>query len=96
MRYSLLIRIEKKVSLDGNPDILWYINQLVKNTNDLENILEALKLYKQKFRKKNKMNIVIVGDVDKSIIEKYKDDFNIIIQKDVQENITKFLGKVKE
>jgi hypothetical protein len=95
MRYSLLIRIEKKVSLEGNPDILWYINQLVKNTNDLENILDALKLYKQKFRKKNKMNIVIVGDVDKNIIEKYKDDFNIIIQKDIQQNITKFLNKTK-
>ncbi|MGC9133040.1 MAG: hypothetical protein ACP5GJ_01375 [Nanopusillaceae archaeon] len=95
MRYSLLIRIEKKVSIDGNPDILWYINQLVKNTNDLENILEALRLYKQKFRKKNKMNIVIVGDIDKNIMEKYKDDFNIIIQKDVQENITKFIDKNK-
>lgn len=91
MRYSLLIRIDNKISINGNPDLLWYINQIVKDKNNIEEILEALKKYKETFKKKNKMNIIIIGNIDKNIIEKYKNYFNIIFQNDVQENITKYL-----
>ncbi|MGC9079139.1 MAG: hypothetical protein ACP5G1_00160 [Nanopusillaceae archaeon] len=93
MRYSLMIKVEKILKLDGNPDIIWYINEKTKNKNDIVDILETLKNYKERFRKKGKMNILIVGDVDKDIIKKYEDYFNIVIQKDVQEKITKFLNK---
>ncbi|MFZ8856342.1 MAG: hypothetical protein ACO2OX_04110 [Candidatus Nanopusillus sp.] len=93
MRYSLIIKITKNISLEGNDNLIWYIKNYAKDTNDLESIFEALKKYKEKYRKKGKMNIVIVGDVDKNIIEKYKDYFNIFSENDIQKKITEFINK---
>jgi predicted Zn-dependent peptidase len=93
MRYSLVIKITKNISLEGNDNLIWYIKNYAKDTNDLESIFEALKKYKEKYRKKGKMNIVIVGDVDKNIIEKYKDYFNIFSENDIQKKITEFINK---
>jgi len=93
MRYSLVIKITKNISLEGNDNLIWYIKNYAKDTNDLESIFEALKKYKEKYRKKGKMNIAIVGDVDKNIIEKYKDYFNIFSENDIQKKITEFINK---
>jgi len=93
MRYSLLIKITKNISLEGNDNLIWYIKNYTKDTNDLESIFEALKKYKEKYRKKGKINIIVVGDIDKNIIEKYKDYFNIFSENDVQKKITEFINK---
>jgi wyosine [tRNA(Phe)-imidazoG37] synthetase (radical SAM superfamily) len=93
MRYSLVIKITKNISLEGNDNLIWYIKNYTKDTNDLESIFEALKKYKEKYRKKGKINIVVVGDIDKNIIEKYKDYFNIFSENDVQKKITEFINK---
>ena len=93
MRYSLVIKITKNISLEGNDNLIWYIKNYVKDINDLESILEALKKYKEKYRKNGKMNIAIVGDIDKNIIEKYKDYFNIFSENDIQKKITEFINK---
>ncbi|NAZ26151.1 MAG: hypothetical protein GU343_01250 [Nanoarchaeota archaeon] len=93
MRYSLVIKITKNISLEGNDNLIWYIKNYTKDINDLESIFEALKKYKEKYRKKGKMNIIIVGDIDKNIIEKYKDYFNIFSENDIQKKITEFINK---
>jgi predicted Zn-dependent peptidase len=93
MRYSLIIKITKNISLEGNDNLIWYIKNYAEDTNDLESIFETLKKYKEKYRKKGKMNIAIVGDVDKNIIEKYKDYFNIFSENDIQKKITEFINK---
>jgi len=93
MRYSLVIKITKNISLEGNDNLIWYIKNYTKDTNDLESIFEALKKYKEKYRKKGKMNIIIIGDIDKNIVEKYKDYFNIFSENDVQKKITEFINK---
>ncbi|MCG2867788.1 MAG: hypothetical protein L7G90_00125 [Candidatus Nanopusillus sp.] len=93
MRYSLIIKITKNISLEGNDNLIWYIKNYTKDTNDLESIFEALKKYKEKYRKKGKMNIIIIGDIDKNIVEKYKDYFNIFSENDVQKKITEFINK---
>jgi len=93
MRYSLVIKITKNISLEGNDNLIWYIKNYTKDTNDLESIFEALKKYKEKYRKKGKINIIVVGDIDKNIIEKYKDYFNIFIENDIQRKITEFINK---
>jgi len=93
MRYSLVIKITKNISLEGNDNLIWYIKNYTKDINDLESIFEALKKYKEKYRKKGKMNIVVVGDIDKNIVEKYKDYFNIFSENDVQKKITEFINK---
>ena len=93
MRYSLLIKITKNISLEGNDNLVWYIKNYTKDINDLESIFEALKKYKEKYRKKGKINIIVVGDIDKNIIEKYKDYFNIFSENDMQRKITEFINK---
>ncbi|MFP3256574.1 MAG: hypothetical protein RXO36_02050 [Candidatus Nanopusillus acidilobi] len=93
MRYSLVIKITKNISLEGNDNLIWYIKNYTKDINDLESIFEALKKYKEKYRKKGKINIIVVGDIDKNIIEKYKDYFNIFSENDVQKKITEFINK---
>jgi len=93
MRYSLVIKITKNISLEGNDNLIWYIKNYTKDINDLESIFEALKKYKEKYRKKGKMNIIVVGDIDKNIVEKYKDYFNIFSENDVQKKITEFINK---
>ncbi|PVU71645.1 hypothetical protein DDW05_00380 [Candidatus Nanobsidianus stetteri] len=93
MRYSLVIKITKNISLEGNDNLIWYIKNYTKDINDLESIFEALKKYKEKYRKKGKINIIVVGDIDKNIIEKYKDYFNIFIENDIQRKITEFINK---
>jgi hypothetical protein len=93
MKYSLVIKITKNISLEGNDNLIWYIKNYTKDTNDLESIFEALKKYKEKYRKKGKMNIIIIGDIDKNIVEKYKDYFNIFSENDVQKKITDFINK---
>jgi len=93
MRYSLIIKINKNISLEGNDNLIWYIENYTKDINDLESIFEALKKYKEKYRKKGKINIVVVGNIDKNIIEKYKDYFNIFIENDIQRKITEFINK---
>ncbi|MFP3289662.1 MAG: hypothetical protein RXN31_00375 [Candidatus Nanopusillus acidilobi] len=93
MRYSLVIKITKNISLEGNDNLIWYIKNYTKDTNDLESIFEALKKYKEKYRKKGKINIIVIGDIDKNIIEKYKDYFNIFSENDVQKKITEFINK---
>jgi len=93
MRYSLIIKITKNISLEGNDNLIWYIKNYAKDTNDLESIFEALKKYKEKYRKKGKMNIAIIGDIDKNIVEKYKDYFNIFSENDIQKKITEFINK---
>jgi hypothetical protein len=93
MRYSLLIKITKNISLEGNDNLIWYIKNYTKDINDLESIFEALKKYKEKYRKKGKINIIVVGDIDKNIIEKYKDYFNIFSENDMQRKITEFINK---
>jgi len=93
MRYSLVIKITKNISLEGNDNLIWYIKNYTKDINDLESIFEALKKYKEKYRKKGKMNIIVVGDIDKNIIEKYKDYFNIFSENDIQRKITEFINK---
>ncbi|MFZ8800625.1 MAG: hypothetical protein ACO2ON_00365 [Candidatus Nanopusillus sp.] len=93
MRYSLVIKITKNISLEGNDNLIWYIKNYAKDINDLESIFEALKKYKEKYRKKGKINIVIMGDIDKNIIEKYKDYFNIFSENYMQRKITEFINK---
>jgi wyosine [tRNA(Phe)-imidazoG37] synthetase (radical SAM superfamily) len=93
MRYSLVIKITKNISLEGNDNLIWYIKNYTKDTNDLESIFEALKKYKEKYRKKGKINIIVIGDIDKNIIEKYKDYFNIFSENDIQKKITEFINK---
>jgi len=93
MRYSLVIKITKNISLEGNDNLIWYIKNYTKDINDLESIFEALKKYKEKYRKKGKINIMVVGDIDKNIIEKYKDYFNIFSENDIQRKITEFINK---
>jgi len=93
MRYSLVIKITKNISLEGNDNLIWYIKNYTKDINDLESIFEALKKYKEKYRKKGKINIIVVGDIDKNIIEKYKDYFNIFSENDIQRKITEFINK---
>jgi wyosine [tRNA(Phe)-imidazoG37] synthetase (radical SAM superfamily) len=93
MRYSLVIKITKNISLEGNDNLIWYIKNYTKDTNDLESIFEALKKYKEKYRKKGKINIIVVGDIDKNIVEKYKDYFNIFSENDMQRKITDFINK---
>ncbi|AMD29683.1 hypothetical protein Nps_01035 [Candidatus Nanopusillus acidilobi] len=93
MRYSLVIKITKNISLEGNDNLIWYIKNYTKDINDLESIFEALKKYKEKYRKKGKINIIVIGDIDKNIIEKYKDYFNIFSENDVQKKITEFINK---
>jgi len=93
MRYSLLIKITKNISLEGNDNLIWYIKNYTKDINDLESIFEALKKYKEKYRKKGKINIIVVGDIDKNIIEKYKDYFNIFSENYMQRKITEFINK---
>ncbi|MDT7890556.1 MAG: hypothetical protein RQ869_00605 [Candidatus Nanopusillus sp.] len=93
MRYSLIIKITKNISLEGNDNLIWYIKNYAKDINDLESIFEALKKYKEKYRKKGKINIVIIGDIDKNIIEKYKDYFNIFSENYMQRKITEFINK---
>jgi wyosine [tRNA(Phe)-imidazoG37] synthetase (radical SAM superfamily) len=93
MRYSLVIKITKNISLEGNDNLIWYIKNYTKDTNDLESIFEALKKYKEKYRKKGKINIIVIGDIDKNIVEKYKDYFNIFSENDVQKKITEFINK---
>jgi len=93
MRYSLIIKITKNISLEGNDNLIWYIKNYTKDINDLESIFEALKKYKEKYRKKGKINIIVVGDIDKNIIEKYKDYFNIFSENDIQRKITEFINK---
>jgi hypothetical protein len=93
MRYSLVIKITKNISLEGNDNLIWYIKNYTKDINDLESIFEALKKYKEKYRKKGKINIIVVGDIDKNIVEKYKDYFNIFSENDVQKKITEFINK---
>jgi len=93
MRYSLVIKITKNISLEGNDNLIWYIKNYTKDINDLESIFEALKKYKEKYRKKGKINIIVVGDIDKNIIEKYKDYFNIFSENDMQRKITEFINK---
>ena len=93
MKYSLIIKITKNISLEGNDNLIWYIKNYAKDINDLESIFEALKKYKEKYRKKGKINIVIIGDVDKNIIEKYKDYFNIFSENYMQRKITEFINK---
>ena len=93
MRYSLVIKITKNISLEGNDNLIWYIKNYAKDINDLESIFEALKKYKEKYRKKGKINIVIIGDIDKNIIEKYKDYFNIFSENYMQRKITEFINK---
>jgi len=93
MRYSLVIKITKNISLEGNDNLIWYIKNYTKDTNDLESIFEALKKYKEKYRKKGKINIIVIGDIDKNIIEKYKDYFNIFSENDMQRKITEFINK---
>ena len=93
MRYSLLIKITKNISLEGNDNLIWYIKNYTKNINDIESIFEALKKYKEKYRKKGKINIIVVGNIDKNIIEKYKDYFNISSENDMQRKITEFINK---
>jgi len=93
MRYSLVIKITKNISLEGNDNLIWYIKNYTKDINDLESIFEALKKYKEKYRKKGKINIIVVGDIDKNMIEKYKDYFNIFIENDIQRKITEFINK---
>jgi len=93
MRYSLIIKITKNISLEGNDNLIWYIKNYAKDINDLESIFEALKKYKEKYRKKGKINIVIIGDIDKNIIEKYRDYFNIFSENYMQRKITEFINK---
>ena len=93
MRYSLVIKITKNISLEGNDNLIWYIKNYAKDINDLESIFEALKKYKEKYRKKGKINIVIIGDIDENIIEKYKDYFNIFSENYMQRKITEFINK---
>jgi wyosine [tRNA(Phe)-imidazoG37] synthetase (radical SAM superfamily) len=93
MRYSLIIKITKNISLEGNDNLIWYIKNYTKDINDLESIFEALKKYKEKYRKKGKINIIVIGDIDKNIIEKYKDYFNIFSENDIQRKITEFINK---
>jgi len=93
MRYSLVIKITKNISLEGNDNLIWYIKNYTKDINDLESIFEALKKYKEKYRKKGKINIIVVGDIDKNIIEKYKDYFNIFSENYMQRKITEFINK---
>jgi|GEM_PF-1794425 hypothetical protein len=93
MRYSLLIKITKNISLEGNDNLIWYIKNYTKDINDIESIFEALKKYKEKYRKKGKINIIVVGNIDKNIIEKYKDYFNIFSENDMQRKITEFINK---
>ncbi|MFP3131846.1 MAG: hypothetical protein RXQ77_00690 [Candidatus Nanopusillus sp.] len=93
MRYSLIIKINKNISLEGNDNLIWYIENYTKDINNLESIFEALKKYKEKYRKKGKINIAVVGNIDKNIIEKYKDYFNIFIENDIQRKITEFINK---
>ncbi|EOD42777.1 Uncharacterized protein Nst1_116 [Candidatus Nanobsidianus stetteri] len=93
MKYSLVIKITKNISLEGNDNLIWYIKNYTKDINDLESIFEALKKYKEKYRKKGKINIIVVGDIDKNIIERYKDYFNIFIENDMQRKITEFINK---
>jgi len=93
MRYSLIIKINKNISLEGNDNLIWYIENYTKDINDLESIFEALKKYKEKYRKKGKINIIVVGDIDKNIIEKYKDYFNIFSENYMQRKITEFINK---
>ena len=93
MRYSLVIKITKNISLEGNDNLIWYIKNYTKDINDLESIFEALKKYKEKYRKKGKINIIVVGNIDKNIIEKYKDYFNIFSENDMQRKITEFINK---
>ncbi len=90
-RYSLIIiKNNKKIVLEGNDNIIWYINQKIKNYN-LENILNLLKDYKKLAKINRKINIKIIGlkNINK-ILEKYKNDFNIDFEKSYQEKITKF------
>jgi len=93
MRYSLLIKITKNISLEGNDNLIWYIKNYTKDINDIESIFEALKKYKEKYRKKGKINIIVVGNIDKNIIKKYKDYFNIFSENDMQRKITEFINK---
>ncbi|MFP3316863.1 MAG: hypothetical protein RXN79_00430 [Candidatus Nanopusillus sp.] len=93
MRYSLIIKINKNISLEGNDNLIWYIENYTKDINNLESMFEALKKYKEKYRKKGKINIAVVGNIDKNIIEKYKDYFNIFIENDIQRKITEFINK---
>ena len=93
MRYSLIIKINKNISLEGNDNLIWYIKNYTKDINNLESLFEALKKYKEKYRKKGKINIAVVGNIDKNIIEKYKDYFNIFIENDIQKKITEFINK---
>ena len=93
MKYSLVIKITKNISLEGNDNLIWYIKNYTKDINDLESIFEALKKYKEKYRKKGKINIIVIGDIDKNMIEKYKDYFNIFIENDIQRKITEFINK---
>jgi len=92
---SLIIRFsENKIELEGNDDLLWYINEKVKRKS-LKDILEIVKEFKNKRRKEGKMNIIIVNLPSdySNIIEEFKDDFNIIIEKALQTKITKFFEK---
>jgi predicted Zn-dependent peptidase len=93
MRYSLIIKITKNISLEGNDNLIWYIKNYAKDINDLESIFEALKKYKEKYRKKGKITIAVIGDIDKNIIEKYKDYFNIFSENYMQRKITEFINK---
>ena len=93
MRYSLIIKINKNISLEGNDNLIWYIENYTKDINNLESMFEALKKYKEKYRKKGKINIAVVGNIDKNIIEKYKDYFNISSENDMQRKITEFINK---
>ncbi|BBL45382.1 hypothetical protein MJ1_0211 [Nanobdella aerobiophila] len=93
MRYSIVIKKDTKIWIYGNKDIIWYIDEITKKNYDIYNILNALKIYKDRFRKKNKLNILIIGSINREDVEKYKDYFNIKIEKDMQEKIIKYIKR---
>ncbi|MEM4772805.1 MAG: hypothetical protein QW648_02225 [Nanoarchaeales archaeon] len=77
---SVIIKIsEKGIMLDGNEEILWFLNDK-SGKKILEEILNLLIEYKKIKGKKGKMNIIIISNNEKfyEIIEKYKEHFNFI------------------
>jgi len=90
---SLVIWVSRKgINYEGNDEIVWFLNERTRE-KFISDILKNLQEYKSIRKKRGKMNVILVGirEEDKEILERFKNDFNFIIEESYQRKIINFL-----
>jgi len=90
---SLVIWVSGKgINYEGNDEIVWFLNERTRE-KFISDILKNLQEYKSIRKKKGKMNVILIGirEEDKEILERFKNDFNFIIEESYQRKIINFL-----